>query len=50
MAAIRYERALATDDANEREPIFTALREYCGRDTHALLRIRQVLAQRVDGE
>jgi hypothetical protein len=46
LAAIRYEQALDSDDPREREAIFAALREYCGRDTLALLRIREVLAQR----
>jgi hypothetical protein len=47
LAAIRYEQELDSDDVCEREEIFAALREYCGRDTYALLRIREVLAQRV---
>ena len=46
LAAIRYEQALDSDDPQMREEIFVALREYCGRDTLALLRIREVLAQR----
>lgn len=45
-AALRYEQALDSKDPHERDEIFTALREYCARDTLALLRIRHVLGQR----
>jgi len=47
LAAASYLQALRSADAGLRERIFRALREYCGRDTLGLLRIREALAARV---
>ncbi len=45
LAAVRYEEALRAGEA-ERARIFADLRDYCGRDTEGLLRIRRELAAR----
>jgi len=46
LAAIRYLQALDTPDATERERIFAALRDYCARDTLALVQVRRALEAR----
>ena len=43
-AAIRYARALASTDRQERQHTFTDLRAYCARDTLAMVRLRRALA------
>ena len=42
-AAALYQRALATNDATERQQTFAALRAYCQRDTLATLELRKAL-------
>jgi predicted RecB family nuclease len=46
LAAMRYLQALDSGNDVSREAIFTALREYCGRDTMGLLRIHRELELR----
>jgi len=46
LASISYEQALQSGDPAEKQRIFRALREYCGQDTLALVRLRGVLAGR----
>ena len=43
-AAVRYARALASTDQQERQRTFTDLRAYCARDTLAMVRLRGALA------
>ena len=43
-AAVRYARALAIIDRQERQHTFTDLRAYCAHDTLAMVRLREVLA------
>ena len=43
-ATVRYARALAIMDRQERQHTFTDLRAYCARDTLAMVRLREVLA------
>ena len=45
LAAVEYMNALDTDDAQQRELIFSQLRDYCERDTLATLKIREALSQ-----
>ena len=47
LAAASYLQALGSADRAQRAQIFAALREYCARDTFALVRIRELLAMRV---
>lgn len=47
LAAASYLLALRSADAEQRARTFAALREYCGRDTFGLVRIREALAARV---
>ena len=42
-AAALYQRALANNDATERQQTFAALRAYCQRDTLATLELRKAL-------
>ena len=42
-ASVAYERSVHCDDAQERERIHDALREYCGQDTLAMLMLRRAL-------
>lgn len=44
-AAVRYARALATADAEQRQRMFDDLRAYCARDTLATVKVRQALAR-----
>jgi hypothetical protein len=46
LASLSYEQALQSEDPAEKQRIFRALREYCGQDTLALVRLRAVLAER----
>ena len=48
-AAVRYQRALASDSERERRRAFADLRAYCQRDTLALVRLRHAL-RRASGE
>ena len=43
-AAVRYARALAITDRQERQHTFTDLRAYCARDTLAMVRLRRALS------
>ena len=43
-AAVRYVRAFASTDREERQHTFTDLRAYCARDTLAMVRLRKALA------
>ena len=43
-AAAFYQRALANDDAAERQQVFANLRAYCERDTLAMVELRKALA------
>lgn len=43
-AAVEYAAALASPDIELRRRTFDALRAYCARDTHALVKLRQALA------
>ena len=44
IAAVRYARALASDDRDERRRVFSDLRAYCARDTLGLVELRRALA------
>jgi hypothetical protein len=46
LASLSYEQALQSEDPVEKQRILRALREYCGQDTLALVRLRAVLAER----
>ena len=43
LASVWYARALATSDATERRQIFDNLRDYCARDTLAMVALRKTL-------
>ena len=43
IAAVRYARALASDDCDERRRVFSDLRAYCARDTLGLVELRKAL-------
>lgn len=43
LASVWYARALATSDATERRQIFDNLRNYCARDTLAMVELRKTL-------
>ena len=43
-AAVRYARAFASTDRQERQNTFTALRAYCALDTLAMVGLRRALA------
>ncbi len=49
MASVQYTLALANEDFEERERTFADLRAYCERDTYAMVRLREALAQRTAG-
>ena len=48
-AAVRYARALASDDRDERQRTFGDLRAYCARDSMAMVELRRALACLVAG-
>jgi hypothetical protein len=48
-AAVTYERSLEVDDPEEGQRAYAALREYCGLDTEAMVRLREALRRKVDG-
>ena len=49
MASVQYTLALANEDFEERERTFADLQAYCERDTYAMVRLREALAQRAAG-
>lgn len=42
---MRYVTALETEDISQQKTLFNELREYCERDTLAMLKVRQALAR-----
>lgn len=47
-ASMMYEMALGLEDAAEREGVFAMLREYCARDSLAMLELRRALGERAE--
>jgi hypothetical protein len=49
-ASAAYQNSLDCDDANERQGIHQALREYCAQDTLAMLALRRTLMERASAK